>query len=174
MKRRRKERQGDIQQDIERSTLAEYLQSMEKRGISPNIASFVGAATVREHVIGSENKASTPEQAEAMRERVRKEMEGRAEDNVRLAEAIHRLSGLPATNLGLDRRGLLEEGQFAEVVVFDPATTADRATCDNPHQYAVGVRQVLVNGVVVLEEAEHTGALPGRALYGPGRVRPPS
>ncbi len=98
----------------------------------------------------------------------------REEKQISLAEAVHRLSGLPATNLGLDRRGFLKEGQFADVVVFDPATIADRATYDNPHQYAVGVRHVLVNGVAVLKDGEHTGTLPGRALYGPGRVKPPS
>jgi N-acyl-D-amino-acid deacylase len=92
----------------------------------------------------------------------------REEKLISLEEAVHRLSGLPAANLGLDRRGLLREGMFADVVVFDPATIADRATYENPHQYAVGVRHVLVNGVPVLRDGEHTGALPGRALKGRG------
>jgi N-acyl-D-amino-acid deacylase len=96
----------------------------------------------------------------------------REEKLISLAEAVRRLSGLPATNLGLDRRGFLKEGMFADVVVFDPETIADRATFADPHQYAVGVRHVLVNGVLVLKDGEHTGALPGRALYGPGRVAP--
>ena len=61
---------------------------------------------------------------------------------------------------------------FADVVVFDPATIADRATFEKPHQYAVGVRHVLVNGVAVLKDGEHTGATPGRALKGPGAVAP--
>jgi len=56
-------------------------------------------------------------------------------------------------------------------VVFDPNTIADRATFENPHQFAVGVTEVLVNGVQVLKNGEHTGAKPGRALYGPGKIR---
>jgi N-acyl-D-amino-acid deacylase len=89
---------------------------------------------------------------------------------VPLREAIRRLTGLPATNLGLEGRGFLKPGMYADVVVFDPATIADRATFEKPHQYAVGVRHVLVNGVPVLKGGEHTGALPGRALKGPGAV----
>jgi N-acyl-D-amino-acid deacylase len=93
----------------------------------------------------------------------------RDENVMPLEEAIHRLSGLPATNLGLANRGFLREGMFADVVVFDPATIADRATFEKPHQYAVGVRDVFVNGVQVLKDGEHTGAKPGRALWGAGR-----
>ncbi|MGH9374345.1 MAG: N-acyl-D-amino-acid deacylase family protein, partial [Vicinamibacterales bacterium] len=88
-----------------------------------------------------------------------------------LAEAIHRLSGLPATNLELEGRGFLKDGMFADVVVFDPATVADRATFDRPHQYSVGVTHVVVNGVAVLAHGSHTGARPGRALWGVGKVR---
>ena len=84
---------------------------------------------------------------------------------------IRRLSGLPATNLGLDGRGLLKPGMFADVVVFDPAKIADHATFEQPHQYATGMRHVFVNGVQVLKDGEHTGALPGRALKGPGATR---
>jgi N-acyl-D-amino-acid deacylase len=86
-----------------------------------------------------------------------------------MTEAIRRLSGLPASNLGLDHRGFLKEGMFADVVVFDPATIADRATFDKPHQYAVGMKYVFVNGVQVIKDGEHTGAKPGRALWGPGK-----
>ena len=93
----------------------------------------------------------------------------RDEKVLSLTEAIRRLSGLPATNLGLDHRGFLKEGMFADVVVFDPATIADRATFEKPHQYAVGVKHVFVNGVQVLKDGEHTGAKPGRALWGPGK-----
>ncbi len=93
----------------------------------------------------------------------------REEKVITLEEAVRRLSGLPATNLGLDRRGFLQEGMFADVVVFDPETIADRATFDNPHVYAVGVKQVFVNGVQVIKDGEHTGAKPGRALWGPGK-----
>jgi N-acyl-D-aspartate/D-glutamate deacylase len=88
-----------------------------------------------------------------------------------LPDAIRKLSGLPATNLELDRRGFLKEGMFADVVVFDPAAIADRATFENPHQYAVGVRHVLVNGSQVIRNGEHTGAKPGRALWGSGRTK---
>jgi len=88
----------------------------------------------------------------------------RDEKLVPLEEAVRRLTSFPAESLGLDRRGRLAAGYFADVVVFDPATIADRATYERPHQYAVGVRHVLVNGVAVLRDGEHTGALPGRAL----------
>ncbi|HLL75697.1 MAG TPA: D-aminoacylase [Pyrinomonadaceae bacterium] len=89
---------------------------------------------------------------------------------ITLADAVRRLSGLPATNLGLAGRGFLRPGMFADVVVFDPATIKDLATFEKPHQYAVGVRHVFVNGVQVLRDGEHTGAKPGRALWGPGKV----
>ena len=82
---------------------------------------------------------------------------------------MHRLSGLPATNLALDGRGFLREGMFADVVVFDPAQIGDRATFEKPHQYAVGMTHVFVNGVQVLKDGEHTGAKPGRAVWGAGR-----
>jgi N-acyl-D-amino-acid deacylase len=94
----------------------------------------------------------------------------REEKILTLEEAIRKLSGLPATNLGLDRRGFLKEGMFADVIVFDPATIADRATFEKPHQYAVGMKHVFVNGVQVLKDGEHTGAKPGKALWGPGKV----
>jgi N-acyl-D-amino-acid deacylase len=93
----------------------------------------------------------------------------RDEKIIPLEEAIRRLTGLPAENLELDRRGFLREGMFADVVVFDPATITDRATFENPHQYAVGVRHVFVNGTQVLKDGEHTGARPGRVVYGPGK-----
>ena len=86
-----------------------------------------------------------------------------------IADAVRKLSGLPATNLELDHRGFIKEGMFADIVVFDPARVADRATFDDPHQYAVGVVHVIVNGVQVLKDGEHTGAKPGRALWGPGK-----
>jgi N-acyl-D-amino-acid deacylase len=96
---------------------------------------------------------------------------GRDEKLIPINEAVRRLSGLPATNLGLDHRGFLKEGMFADVVVFDPATIVDRATYEKPHQNAVGMKHVFVNGAQVLKDGEHTGAKPGRALWGPGRVR---
>ena len=95
----------------------------------------------------------------------------RDEKVITLPEAVRRLSALPATNLGLDHRGFIQDGMFADVVVFDPAKIADRATFDKPHQYAVGMKHVFVNGVQVLKDGEHTGAKPGRALAGPGKVK---
>jgi N-acyl-D-amino-acid deacylase len=95
----------------------------------------------------------------------------RDEKVISLGEAVRRLTGLPATRLGFDRRGFLKEGMFADVVVFDPATIADRATFAKPHQYAVGMKHVFVNGVHVLKDGEHTGAKPGRALSGPSKTK---
>ena len=95
----------------------------------------------------------------------------REEKVITLQEAVRRLSGLPATNLGLDHRGFLKQGSFSDVVVFDPNTIADKATYENPHQYAVGMRQVFVNGIQVLKDGEPTGAKAGRALWGPGKTR---
>jgi N-acyl-D-amino-acid deacylase len=92
----------------------------------------------------------------------------RDEHVLTLPEAVRKLAALPSANLGLSRRGLLQPGMFADVVVFDPATIADRATFERPHAYAVGVRHVFVNGVQVLKDGEHTGKKPGRALWGPG------
>jgi N-acyl-D-amino-acid deacylase len=95
----------------------------------------------------------------------------REEKVISLAEAVRRLSGLPATNLGLDHRGFIKQGMFADVVVFDPQTIADRATFEQPHQYSVGVKHVFVNDVQVLKDGEHTGSKPGRALWGPGKTK---
>src|SRR5262249_440401 len=95
----------------------------------------------------------------------------REEKVISFSEAIRRLTGLPANNLELDRRGFLKRGYFADVVVLDPQTIADRATFENPHQYAFGVKHVFVNGVKVLQDGVQAGAKPGRALYGPGKVR---
>jgi N-acyl-D-amino-acid deacylase len=95
----------------------------------------------------------------------------RDEKIIPMKEAIRRLSGLPATNLGLDHRGFLKEGMFADVVAFDPATISDRATFEKPHQYAVGMKHVFVNGVQVIKDGDHTGAKPGRALWGPGKTK---
>ena len=94
----------------------------------------------------------------------------REEKVIPLGEAVRRLSALPATNLELDGRGFVKEGMFADVVVFDPAKIADRATFAKPHQYAVGMKHVFVNGVQVLANGEHTDAKPGRALWGPGKT----
>ena len=95
----------------------------------------------------------------------------REEKLVSLPEAIRRLSALPATNLELDHRGFLKTDMFADVVVFDPVRITDHATFEKPAQYATGVKEVFVNGVEVLKDGEHTGAKPGRALWGPGKVK---
>jgi N-acyl-D-amino-acid deacylase len=92
----------------------------------------------------------------------------REEGVIPLQEAIRRLTSLPAANLGLRRRGSLKAGSYADVVIFDPTTVRDTATFANPHQYALGMVHVLVNGVQVLREGEHTGAMPGRVVRGPG------
>lgn len=92
----------------------------------------------------------------------------REEGVVSLEDAIHRLTGFPAANLGLRERGQLRPGYYADIVVFDPKTVSDKATFAKPHQLATGVRDVVVNGTVVLREETHTGAMPGRFVRGPG------
>lgn len=92
----------------------------------------------------------------------------RDEHAATLADAVRRLSAQPAANLGIKDRGLLKAGNFADVVIFDPATIIDHATFTEPRRYATGVRDVLVNGVAVLRDGEPTGATPGRAVMGPG------
>ena len=92
----------------------------------------------------------------------------RDEKVLTLEEAIRKLAALPAANLRIDRRGSLKEGYFADVVVFDPAKVQDHATFVEPHQYATGMVHVFVNGDQVLKDGEHTGALPGRVVRGPG------
>jgi N-acyl-D-amino-acid deacylase len=92
----------------------------------------------------------------------------REEKVLSLSEAIRRLTALPAGNLKLDRRGRLRKGFYADVVVFDPAKIQDHATFERPHQYATGVRDVVVNGVPVIQGGEHTGAKPGQVVRGPG------
>ena len=90
-----------------------------------------------------------------------------------LPDAIRRLTGLPAQNLKLKDRGCLKVGCYADVAVFDPARIQDHATFAEPHQLASGVQHVLVNGVQVLKDGEHTGATPGRVVRGPGYRAPP-
>jgi len=92
----------------------------------------------------------------------------REEGLIELEEAVRRMTSLPAANLALVDRGRLAEGYYADVVIFDAAAIIDNATFEFPHQYADGVVHVLVNGEQVLENGEHTGALPGRVVRGPG------
>jgi N-acyl-D-amino-acid deacylase len=98
----------------------------------------------------------------------------REENLLPLEEAVRRLTTLPAENLRLDRRGALRPGYFADVVVFDPARIQDQATFEQPHQFATGVRHVLVNGVLVLKDGQHTGAKPGQVVRGPGWKQRPA
>jgi N-acyl-D-amino-acid deacylase len=83
---------------------------------------------------------------------------------IELAEAIRRMTSFPAETYGITERGRLAPNALADVVVFDPATIADKATFEEPHHYAIGVRHVLVNGQLVVKDGEHTGATPGRAV----------
>jgi N-acyl-D-amino-acid deacylase len=92
----------------------------------------------------------------------------RDEKLISLQEAIRILTKLPSTNLKIQQRGELKAGHYADIVIFDPANVKDNATFDNPHQYAEGMIHVFVNGVQVLRDSDHTGAMPGRFVKGPG------
>lgn len=92
----------------------------------------------------------------------------REEKIIPMEEAIFKLTKLPATNLKIQKRGQLSPGFFADVVIFDASEIADVATFDNPHQYSVGVKDVWVNGIMVLKNGAHTGNFPGRVVRGPG------
>jgi N-acyl-D-amino-acid deacylase len=92
----------------------------------------------------------------------------RDEKIIPLEEAIRRLTSLPAKNLKISNRGELKEGYFADLVIFDPAKISDHASFEKPHQFATGVRDVLVNGKIVLQNGAHTGAKPGKFVKGAG------
>lgn len=92
----------------------------------------------------------------------------RDEKAITIEDAVRKLTSLPAENLKLRERGKLDEGYFADVVVFDPATIQDHATFDEPHQLATGVSHVFVNGVLTIDDEKHTGAKAGRVVRGPG------
>ena len=85
-----------------------------------------------------------------------------------LEEAIRKMTSLPAHILSINKRGLLREGYYADITIFDAETVIDKATFEDPHQYAVGINTVLVNGVIVVENGLHNGNRPGRVLRGPG------
>lgn len=94
------------------------------------------------------------------------------EDSVlTLEDAVRKMTSLAAQRVGLDERGVLKRGLYADLVVFDPATIIDNATFETPQRFSTGVRYVAVNGVLVVDDAKPTDALPGRALRGPGRRR---
>lgn len=95
----------------------------------------------------------------------------RDENLFTLEEAIHRMTALPASRLKITKRGKLAVGNYADVVVFNPTEIQDHATFTDPHQYATGVQHVFVNGKHVLENGEHTGATPGRIIYGAGKIK---
>jgi N-acyl-D-amino-acid deacylase len=88
-----------------------------------------------------------------------------------LEEAVRKMSSMPAARVGLNDRGLLRPGMKADVVIFDPNTVSDKATFAQPHQYAVGVSHVIVNGVFVIDDGKVTEARPGRVLRGPSFSR---
>ena len=92
----------------------------------------------------------------------------RDEKVISLEEAIRKLTSLPASNLRIQGRGQLSPGYFADIVVFDPTAIQDHATYEEPHQYATGMHHVWVNGTRVLADGDHTGAMPGRVVRGPG------
>jgi N-acyl-D-amino-acid deacylase len=92
----------------------------------------------------------------------------REENIISLAEAIRRMTSLPAYNIGIQDRGEIREGFFADIVVFDAEKVSDHATFEEPHQYSTGVQHVFVNGEQVLRYGKHTGATPGRVVRGPG------
>ena len=92
----------------------------------------------------------------------------REEGVLTLEDAVRKMSSAVATRLSIPDRGLLKEGLFADVVVFDPDSVIDKATFEEPHQVAVGVEYVFVNGVAVVRESKHTGEKPGRVVRGPG------
>ena len=88
--------------------------------------------------------------------------------DIPLSEAIRRMTSLPAFNTGIRGRGLLKKNYYADIVIFDPNAISDKATYEKPHQYSEGMKHVFINGIQVLEDGDHTGALPGRVVRGPG------
>ncbi|HWA33326.1 MAG TPA: amidohydrolase family protein, partial [Cyclobacteriaceae bacterium] len=96
----------------------------------------------------------------------------RDEQVATLEEGVRRMTSMPALNLRIQKRGVVKRGNYADIVVFDPNTISDHATFEDPHQYATGVMHVFVNGIHVLKDGEHTGALPGRCVRGPGWKKP--
>jgi N-acyl-D-aspartate/D-glutamate deacylase len=86
-----------------------------------------------------------------------------------LPDAIRKMTSLNADKAGMKERGRLKPGMRADIAIFDPVRVIDTATFERPHQYPVGIEYVIVNGAVALENGQHTGALAGQVIYGPGR-----
>jgi N-acyl-D-amino-acid deacylase len=93
----------------------------------------------------------------------------RQENVITLEDAIRKMTSLAAQRLGLQDRGLIKKGMFADICIFDYDKIIDRATFENPHQYSEGVVYLLVNGKLVIENGEHTGVKPGKVIFGPGK-----
>jgi N-acyl-D-amino-acid deacylase len=98
----------------------------------------------------------------------------REERRLTLEDAIRKFTSLPAQRMRLSDRGVLKQGMWADIVVFDPDSVRDRATFEKPHALSEGMHWVLVNGVPVIAQGKATGALPGKILRGPGTDRPSS
>ena len=88
---------------------------------------------------------------------------------ITLPDAVKKMTSMNADKIGIKDRGRLKEGLAADVTIFDPARVIDRATFEQPHQFPVGIKYVIVNGVVTIDNEQHTGALAGRVIYGPGK-----
>src|ERR1044072_3201915 len=97
----------------------------------------------------------------------------RDEKLLTLEEAVHKMSGAPAARVGLKERGLIREGMFADITVFDPAKVMDTATFESPNQYPIGIEYVMVNGKISVDKGQRTSVLSGRVLRGPGSVTNP-
>jgi N-acyl-D-amino-acid deacylase len=95
----------------------------------------------------------------------------REEKVISLEEAIRKLTSLPASNLKIKKRGVLKEGYYGDLALFNANTIQDKATFDKPQQYATGMEHVFVNGIQVLKNGEPTGALPGKVVRGPGYIK---
>ena len=129
-----------------------------------NLGAFIGHGAIRTKVMGNANRAATAAELAQMRDLEKHVLS--------LEDAVRKMSSFPATRMRLADRGLVRAGMKADLAVLDPAEVKDLATFERPHQYAVGIHTVLVNGQVVLEKGKMTGARPGRVLHGPAYRRP--
>lgn len=161
----------------EKGTLSKVTFGMSE----PNVAAMLARPWV---VVGSDAGGSDPDTTTAL---VHPRSYGtfsrilgkyvRTDRVLTLEDAVRKMTWSTAQILGLRDRGLIREGSFADIVIFDPATVTDNATFTKPHQLSTGVREVFVNGVAVWQNGKHTGATPGRTVYGPawdGQRRPES